>query len=33
MEQRGKLNKSGAYQGAKHFKFNGKVLTNIKDKI
>lgn len=33
MEQRGKLNKSGTYQGAKYFKFNGKVLTNIKDKI
>lgn len=33
MEQRGKLNKSGAYQGAKYFKFNGKVLTTIKDKI
>ena len=33
MEQKGKLNKSGAYQGAKYFKFNGKVLTDIKDKI
>jgi hypothetical protein len=33
MEQRGKLNKSGAYQGAKYFKFNGIILTDIKDKI
>lgn len=32
MEQRGKLNKSGAYQGAKYFKFNEKILTDIPNK-
>ncbi|MDR1008760.1 MAG: GIY-YIG nuclease family protein [Rickettsiales bacterium] len=31
-EQKGQLNSSGAYQGAKYFKFNGKKLTDLSDK-
>ena len=28
-EEMGKLNKSGAYQGAAHFEFNGKLLKDL----
>ena len=31
-EEMGKLNKSGAYQGAAHFEFNGELLKNLPDK-
>ncbi len=31
-EEMGKLNKSGAYQGAAHFEFNGKLLKDLPNK-
>ena len=32
-EEMGKLNKSGAYQGAAHFEYQGKLLKDLPDKI